>query len=178
MSASDAQELIRCVEVVRDGGASWLPIVGAIAGALATLIVALVTLRSQREKLTAELDFQRHKFEDELRAQQARFAAEYATELSVEAAIKRLLDIHSLPYRSFQVIRHHIGGFEPNELRRLLVRAGAVRFMAADGTELWALRERVADDFKHSRWKHPETPRNKVDESELFPGAFEDPGQY
>ena len=76
------------------------------------------------------------------------------------------------------MIRHHIGGFEANELRQLLVRAGAVRFMAADGTELWALRAHVSDAFKFGRWKHSETPRNKVADSELFPAAFNDPTQY
>jgi hypothetical protein len=76
------------------------------------------------------------------------------------------------------MIRHHIGGFEANELRKLLVRAGAVRFMAADGTELWALASRVEADFKYSRWKHDEAPRNKVPDGELFPAKFGDPNQY
>jgi len=76
------------------------------------------------------------------------------------------------------VIQHHIGGFESNELRKLLVRAGAVRFMAADGTELWALRERVLEDFKNSRWKRDQAPLNKVSDSEMFPKYFKDPTQF
>jgi len=99
-------------------------------------------------------------------------------EVSVEAALRHFLEIYHLPYRSFPMIRHHIGGFESNELRKLLVRTGAVRFMAADGTELWALRDKVADDFKLSRWKHKDSPVNKVPEGELFPRAFNDPNEY
>jgi hypothetical protein len=143
-------------------------------GAFGAIGVAILTIRSQRDKLESELLFQRKKFEEEIKKQRARLEAEFATENSAEIALHHLLALHHLPYRSFPMIRHHIGGFESNELRKLLVRAGAVRFMAAGGTELWALRERVLEDFKISRWQHSETPQNKVPESELFPGAFKD----
>jgi hypothetical protein len=155
----------------------WVPLLSAIVAAAATLLVTVITLRGQREKLETELAFQRNKLEEELRTQRARLAAEYATEDSAESAIRHLLELHHLPYRTFPMIRHHIGGFQANELRKLLVRSGAVRFMAADGTELWALRDRVAQDYQMSRWKHPESPQNKVDNSMLFPGAFNDPNQ-
>lgn len=157
---------------------SWIPLMSAIIGAAVSLVVAMVTLRAQQERNTAELLFQRTKFEEELKTQRARLKAEFATEESAESAIRHLLELHHLPYRSFPMIRHHIGGFEANELRRLLVRAGAVRFMAADGTELWALRGRVAADYQKSRWKLSEAPQNKVHESMLFPGAFGDSTQY
>ena len=114
----------------------------------------------------------------DVRAAEQRLRTEFATETSVENAIRHLLEISELRYRTFPMIRHHIGGFEPNELRRLLVRSGAVRFMAADGTELWALIERVSDDFRYSRWKHKDTPLNQPAPSELFPGSFKDPSQY
>jgi hypothetical protein len=156
----------------------WLPFLSALVGAFAAIGVAILTIRSQREKLDAELLFQRKKFEEEIKTQRARLDAEFATETSAETALRHLLALHHFPYRSFPMIRHHIGGFENNELRKLLVRAGAVRFMAADGTELWALRERVIEDFKISRWKRDQTPLNKVPESELFPGFFKDPTQF
>jgi hypothetical protein len=50
-------------------------------------------------------------------AQTARLRAEFGTEQSAEAAIRQLLELNRLPYRSFQMIRHHIGGFESNEPR-------------------------------------------------------------
>ena len=153
-------------------------LIAACVGFLATVGAAILAMRSQREKLSAELDFQRQKLEEEIAAQRARLKAEFATESSAEAALRHLLALHELPYRTFPMIRHHVGGFESNELRRLLVRAGAVRFMAADGTELWALREHVLEDFKISRWRLNQAPINKVPQSELFPGAFKDPTQF
>ena len=156
----------------------WVPVISSVIAAIATVVAALLAIRSQQERMEAELRFQRSKFEEELGTQRERLKAEFATEESAESAIRHLLELHHLPYRTFPMIRHHIGGFEANGLRRLLVRAGAVRFMAADGTELWALRERVADDYQNSRWKHPEAPQNKVEESSLFPGAFHDVEQH
>jgi hypothetical protein len=134
----------------------WIPILSALVAALAGFGASVLTYRSHW----------------------ARLRTEFATEQSAETALRHLLELDRLPYRSFPMIRHHVGGFESNELRRLLVRAGAVRFMAADGTELWALRERVKEDYQISRWQHPESPRNKVADSKLFPGAFNDPEQY
>jgi hypothetical protein len=133
-----------------------IALISAIVGALAGLVSARASLHFQRERLKAE----------------------FATEFSAVNALHELLKLHDLPYRTFSMIQHHIGGFEPNELRRLLVRAGAVRFIANDGSELWALRESVAADFRISRWKHPESPRNKPDTSELFPGVFGNSGDY
>jgi len=156
--------------------ASVIP--AAAVAALVTLVGTLLSFREQKKKLEHELAFQRTKLEGELQAQRARLEADFATEISAEGAIRHLLQLTELPYRSFPMIRHHIGGFEANELRKLLVRAGAVRFMAADGTELWALRDRVIDDFRRSRWKHDESPRNKVPEDHLFPRAFEDPENF
>lgn len=156
---------------------TFLPLLAAFVGAIGGLVVALLTTRSQRERLESELAFQRTKFEDELSHQRERLKAEFAVEESVEAALRHFLGLH-LPYRSFQMIRHHIGGFQSNELRQLLVRAGAVRFMAADGTEMWALRERVADDFKHGRWKLDDSPLNKESTEDLFPGAFDNKTDY
>jgi hypothetical protein len=37
------------------------------------------------------------------------------------------------------------GGFSDDDLRQLLVRAGALRFEGSNGDELWGLRERNQD---------------------------------
>jgi hypothetical protein len=155
-----------------------VPILSGLLGSVGAIVVALVTLRAQSRKMKEELVFEREKFSDELRAQKERLEAEFGTEVSAERALRHFLSLHELPYRSFRMIRHHVGGFESNELRRLLVRSGAARFMAADGTELWALVDRVPDDFKQSRWKHMQAPANQVAEASLFPKAFNDPAEY
>lgn len=151
-----------------------LPFASAFVGVLGGLLVAFISLRGQRDTLKRELEFQRIKLEEELRHQKERLEAEFGIEESVESALRYFLGLHDLPYRSFQMIQHHIGGFESNELRRLLVRSGAVRFKAADGTEMWALLERVKEEFEVGRWQLRESPRNKVPPEQLFPGLFSD----
>ena len=157
---------------------NWIPLFSALTGAGGAIIAAWVSIKVQRKKLSQDIALEREKLNEEIQIQRDRLATEFATEVSVESALKHFLEIYELPYRSFPMIKHHIGGFDPNELRRLLVRTGAVRFMAADGTEIWALRERVPDAFRLSRWKHENSPMNKVSENELFPGAYNDPSQY
>ncbi len=161
-----------------DGVEVWVPVLAAFVGLAGGVVTTILSLRSERRKVREELAFERTKFEEEIASQRAALKAEFGTEQSAESAIRHFLDIHELPYRTFPMIRHHIGGFENNELRRLLVRSGAVRFMAQDGTELWALRDRVSDHFKRGRWKHPQSPQNKVADAELFPGAFDKEGEH
>ncbi|HEX8166252.1 MAG TPA: hypothetical protein VF601_10760 [Beijerinckiaceae bacterium] len=47
--------------------------------------------------------------------------------------------------RSFDLIKLHLGGFEDDALRKLLVRAGAIRFRSKSGYELWGLLQRTRD---------------------------------
>ncbi|WOJ88529.1 hypothetical protein RZS28_11915 [Methylocapsa polymorpha] len=43
--------------------------------------------------------------------------------------------------RPFRILRHHLSGFTDDELRKILVRAGAVR-LTAGGQEVWGLLSR------------------------------------
>jgi len=56
-----------------------------------------------------------------------------------ERALRRLIKANGYPFVAFRIIRHHIGGFDDDELRRMLVRAGAVRFADPNHVEHWAL---------------------------------------
>ncbi|VAW75998.1 hypothetical protein MNBD_GAMMA12-2665 [hydrothermal vent metagenome] len=47
--------------------------------------------------------------------------------------------------RSFDLLQKRLGGFEENELRKILVRAGAVRYIRNDGTEWWRLISRIEE---------------------------------
>jgi hypothetical protein len=71
-----------------------------------------------------------------------RLRRDFRLEFSAEAAVKALLMDREWALRSFDVIKHHIGGFADDDLRRVLVRAGAVKFSSRSGTELWGLLER------------------------------------
>lgn len=88
--------------------------------------------------------------------------------------IRNLLKHEKLPYRSFCMLRHYIGGYSDDELRRLLVRAGAIRAMSNDGREVWALWSRVV--AYHGKktalpWKLRDTLAAPPDH-ELFPAAL------
>src|ERR1700730_12573106 len=45
------------------------------------------------------------------------------------------------PYRTFRVLKYHLGGFTDDELRKVLVRAGGIR-LTAGGQEVWGLLSR------------------------------------
>ncbi len=79
------------------------------------------------------------------RVQERKLRKEYQLQDSAERVATTLLQDSKWRLRSFKVIRHHLGGFEDNELRKLLVRAGAIRFKARGGEELWGLIERNKD---------------------------------
>ena len=54
--------------------------------------------------------------------------------------------------RSFDTLKKHLGGFEDDELRKILVRAGAIRVFREDGSEWWRLLERSAEYIEKKRW--------------------------
>jgi len=73
------------------------------------------------------------------RVQERRLRHELKTEFMAEQVVKELLSDEKWNMRSFEAIKKRLGGFEDNELRKILVRSGAVRFEKEDGTELWGL---------------------------------------
>ena len=79
------------------------------------------------------------------RVQERKLQKEYQLHDSAERVARALLSDSTWRLRSFKVIRHHLGGFDDNELRKVLVRCGAIRFMSKSGHELWGLLERNFD---------------------------------
>ncbi|MFC0683421.1 hypothetical protein [Novosphingobium clariflavum] len=75
-------------------------------------------------------------------AQRERLRREFQLEYAIEAAIQTLLSSENYAMRSFDKIRHHLSGFADDELRRYLIRAGAVRFSGDGEKEMWGLLER------------------------------------
>lgn len=73
---------------------------------------------------------------------QARTKREFQLQFAAETVIRKLLMHKRWTLRSFEQVKHHLGGFDDNELRRLLVQAGALRFEAG-GKEMWGLYERT-----------------------------------
>jgi len=95
-------------------------VVAGVVGIVTAFITAVVTIGVAERKLRRDFRLE--------------FAAEsVAHELMMDA---------EWTLRSFDVIKRHLGGFDDDDLRRILVRAGAIRFWSISGEELWGLLDR------------------------------------
>lgn len=80
----------------------------------------------------------------QLHAQQLALARERSkTEFMAEETARHFLAHRGYTDRSFEVLRGHLGGFQDDELRKILVRAGAIRTFRDDGSEWWRLLSRM-----------------------------------
>jgi len=121
-------------------------IAALIAGGV-SLVVSIVTAanarRLQEAKMRAEAENARLAQDATLRTQETRLRTELRTEFMAEEAIRGLLTHERWTLRSFEEIKRRLRSFDDDELRRLLVRAGAVAFGRQEtGEELRGLRER------------------------------------
>ena len=78
---------------------------------------------------------QKQKFEHEFKILQEN----NKTEFIAESTIKQFLMDENYTDRTFSKIEKHLGGFEPDELRKLLVRSGAIRIYNENNEEFWRL---------------------------------------
>lgn len=84
----------------------------------------------------------RQQFRNQLRVLQEQHKVEYMA----EETARHFLGHKSFTDRSFETLRNHLGGFTDDELRKILVRAGAIRLYRTDGSEWWRLLSRM-DEF-------------------------------
>ena len=91
-------------------------VVAGVVALVTAIVTALVTISISERKLRRDFGLE--------------FAAEQVT---------RELMQSEWPLRPFNVIKIHLGGFEDDELRKMLVKAGAIRFESKSGFELWGL---------------------------------------
>jgi hypothetical protein len=63
----------------------------------------------------------------------------FRTEFMAENVARKLLESPQWEKRSFEEIKKRLNGFEENELRKILVRAGAVCFRGENEQEFWGL---------------------------------------
>jgi hypothetical protein len=97
---------------------------------------------AQEARLRAEAEIARRDNEATMLAQEARLRTELRTEFMAEEAIHSLLRHKNYELRTFEAISRRLPGFEPDDLRRLLVRAGALAFYGDAEEEMWGLRDR------------------------------------
>lgn len=90
---------------------------------------------------------QKQRFSQELKLKQE----EYKTEYMAESTAKHFLSHRSFTDRSFETLKKNLGGFEDEELRKILVRAGAIRSYRKDGTEWWRLLSRMEEYIEKKR---------------------------
>lgn len=74
--------------------------------------------------------------------QEDRLKKELKTEFMAEKVVASLLTHEKWKQRSFSAIKKRLGGFQDDELRKILVRSGAVCFQGQDNKELWGLIEK------------------------------------
>lgn len=83
----------------------------------------------------------RQQFANQLRVLQE----QHKVEFMAEETARHFLSHKSFTDRSFETLRNHLGGFTDDELRKILVRAGAIRVYREDGTEWWRLLSRMEE---------------------------------
>ena len=100
-------------------------------------------------------------------AESRKLRKEYQFQDNAERVVHELLNDDEWRLRTFKLIQHHLGGFGAADLRRLLVRAGAIRFMSKSGIELWGLIDRNRDRVAIARIEQDPVGVNDAD---LFGG--------
>jgi hypothetical protein len=122
-------------------------ILGLIAGAVSGICVLWMKTKELRQQFDLETQKLTHEFE----LQRDRLRTELKLEFATEAAIRELLSDKRFSKRSLKAIERRLGGLEGHELRKALLRAGAVSFrrrgVAGEEGELWGLRERNMEDL-------------------------------
>ena len=80
-------------------------------------------------------------------------------EFAAEGVAREMLRDRKWPYRTFRVLKYHLSGFTDDELRKILVRAGGIRFTAG-GHEVWGLLARNRNYLSVEEIK--ETPETQI----------------
>lgn len=108
----------------------------ALYALLGTAVGGLISFILQKQRLNHELKLKRE---------------EYKTEFMAENTARHFLNHKSFTDRSFETLQKNLGGFEDNELRKILVRAGAIRIIRDDGTEWWRLLSRMEEYIERKK---------------------------
>ena len=108
------------------------------------LTTALISIAAAGITTSIAYFIQKAKLQDDFK----RDVGKVRTQYQAEEVAKMFLDDSRWKQRSFKQIKHHLGGFDDDELRQILVRAGAVRFGIEGDNELWGLITRNLDKLQ------------------------------
>jgi hypothetical protein len=116
-----------------------------VTAAVIAGLISLVGIIASAAMTSAKLGSAERQAQAKLSQESERLRREFQLEFAAETAARALLDDPRWKLRTFDTIKRHLGGFEDDELRKLLVRAGAIRFRGPEGEELWGLLDRNKD---------------------------------
>jgi Tfp pilus assembly protein PilN len=124
-------------------------LVSAGVSLLTAIVTTIQTTRLQDRQYRQELEKQEVLFQQELQKQTRSLAddfhrdrEQYRTQFMAERVVVELLQQPNWHMRSFNQIERRLKGFEHDELRKILVRAGAICLEGSGGQELWGLLSR------------------------------------
>ena len=111
----------------------------ALVSAVFTFVTARQTAKDAAEasSKTAALSAEVSRLTNE-----EKLRREYQLEYASERVARELLMDKDWTLRSFEILSHHLAGFGDDDLRKVLVRAGAIRFTSKQGKEVWGLLDR------------------------------------
>lgn len=140
--------LVKCVQ--RPAGCTYplLPSFASIAQSLMdpAIFSAIAALFGALVGGCISYALNRQQFHHQIRALREQHKVEYMA----EETARHFLSHKGYTDRSFDTLQKHLGGFEENELRKILVRAGAIRDYRSDGSEWWRLLSRM-DEYIESK---------------------------
>lgn len=116
-------------------------IIAFLTSLVTALGSGLVTYLIQEKKLRHEMDVEKLKIEAAFQTK----IEEIKTEYMAERTAKKYLENPDHKKRSFSLLKARLGGFDDDDLRKILVRAGAVKFITRrEGRKIewWGLLEK------------------------------------
>lgn len=123
-----------------------------IVPVLVASLTSYATFEIQNKSHVLELERIQQQFKNALKQQEVKLRSEYErninmvrTNAKAEEAVKKLLEFNKWELRTFKTISNYLIGYEDNELRKILIAAGALRFpskVEGDKEEYWGLIER------------------------------------
>ena len=125
---------------------------GLILGGIISYLLQKGKIRHELVKLRKENEHALARLREENEHALVRLREENKTEFMAEMTAIHYLSHKQYTDRSFDELKKHLGGFEEDELRKILVRAGATRIYKADGTEMWRLLSRSREHAEKKGW--------------------------
>jgi hypothetical protein len=116
------------------------PVIAAlVTGVVSLLTSGGVTLWVARRRTIVDKEVAKLKGKLDESITELKARLENRTLFQAEHVAHELLMMPAWDLRSFDAFKHRLGGFQENEIRQVLIRAGALQFKGKGGKEMWGL---------------------------------------